>query len=136
VVRAAHMVYGWMPTALDLYCTKGEEDLMSAAKILSAAKQGSVLGSAELQTLAGLVNRTLVGASKLLHFAAPARLPIWDSKVYRFVHEKRSHHFRLNSVTSYLEYIDVVTGLIASGSFDSFHRSIQTKLGYNVSPVR
>ena len=96
VVCGAHMVYGWMPTILELYPDAERCDLQAAGDMLTKAKQGLRLEAWEIDALAGLVNNSVVGASKLLHFVAPQTYAIWDSKVYAFVHERRPHHYRVN----------------------------------------
>ena len=78
------MVYGWMPTVLELYIANPERDLAEAARLTKAKNDGD-LTDAEVVYLANVVNRSLVGASKLLHFVAPDKYGIWDSKIYRFV---------------------------------------------------
>lgn len=136
VVCGAHMVYGWMPTVLELYPEQGESDLNAAAKTLEKARKGGVLDNAEIQSLAALVNNSIVGASKLLHFAAPHNYPIWDSKVYSFVHEERPYFYRVNSVDAYQRYVAILKELAQKAELPEFHRSIETKLGYKVSPLR
>lgn len=136
VVRGAHMVYGWMPTIVELYPEQGNEGLTLAASILTNAKRGIELSSKEIETLAALVNNSLVGASKLLHFAAPEHFPIWDSKIYSFVHEKRPHHYRVSSIEAYKNYKAVLQNLTNKAEFPSFHASVQKKLGYKISSLR
>ena len=136
VVCGAHMVYGWMPTILELYPSLGETDLDAAAEVLTKAKEGKDIASSEVEALAILVNNSVVGASKLLHFAAPNHFPIWDSKVYSFIHEKRPHFYRVNSVETYLQYVSLLKCLEKRPELPDLHKSIQKKLGYKVSPLR
>ncbi len=136
VVRGAHMVYGWMPTILELYPVQGKAGLDAAVQALEKAKTGKELDDQEIGGLASIVNNSLVGASKLLHFIAPADFPIWDSKVYSFVHEKRPHHYRVNNVETYRQYVKLLKELAKKPGFPPFHRSVQNKLGYSVSPLR
>jgi len=77
VVCGAHMAYGWMPTILELYPDPAKIDLAAAAELLAKAKRSGTLSDAELTQLADLVNNSLVGASKLLHFVAPDSFAIW-----------------------------------------------------------
>ena len=135
-VRGAHMVYGWMPTILGLYPDLGNKSLDFAAKVLTKARCGQELEAPELESLSSLVNNSLVGASKLLHFAAPATYPIWDSRVYSFVHEKRPHHYRVNNVAAYASYLSTLKELRSQPEFPSFHKSVVAKLGYEVTPMR
>ena len=101
VVCGAHMVYGWMPTVLELHSDAERCDLGNAAVMLTKVKAGTSLNGAEIEALASLVNNSLVGVSKLLHFLAPNAYAIWDSKVFAFVHDKRAHHYRVNNVQRY-----------------------------------
>ena len=43
VVCGSHMVYGWMPTVLELYPDPGVFDLTAAADMLNRAKAGATL---------------------------------------------------------------------------------------------
>lgn len=136
VVRGAHMIYGWMPTILELHPEQGRSGLDEAAQTLAKAKAGSALFDEEIETLAALVNNSLVGASKLLHFVAPNHFPIWDSKVYSFVYERRPYYYRVNSVGTYKNYVALLKDLATKYEFPAFHSSVQKKIGYNVSPLR
>jgi len=135
VVRGAHMVYGWMPTILDLYPTPKKLDFLAAARLLNEARTGSLTNS-ELEQLACLVNNSLVGASKLIHFVAPNKYAIWDSKVYAFVFNERAYQNRVSKVAKYLKYQDTLKGLQEDPRFINFHQSMNVKIGYAVSPVR
>lgn len=80
-VAALHMVYGWMPTMLrptQIELPAERKRLLSA---LRAAKQGQFLGAKRLATVKLFANRSIVGASKLLHVLNPASYVIWDSRV-------------------------------------------------------
>ncbi len=136
VVCGAHMVYGWMPTVLELYPDPNGIDLVAAATLLTTAKSAGKLDRSEIESLAALVNSSLVGASKLLHFIAPAHFAIWDSRVYSFVHEERPHNYRVNTVAKYFDYLERLKALKHSLAFKPFHASVETKLGYHVSPFR
>jgi hypothetical protein len=137
VVCGSHMVYGWMPTVLELYPDVEEgTDLAAAARLLMKAKAGDVLDGKEIGSLAGLVNNSLVGASKLLHFVAPRTYAIWDSKVFSFVHEKPPHNYRVNNVRAYQDYLQVLGELAKRLEFQPFHASVNKKVGYDVSAMR
>jgi hypothetical protein len=62
-VVGAHMIYGWVPTALDLYAAETEGGLDFGAGILTRAKNSDILADDDIKTLAKLVNNSLVGAS-------------------------------------------------------------------------
>ncbi len=101
VVRGAHMVYGWMPTVLELHARAPDTALADAAELLNRAKQRQPLADPDIERLAGIVNHSLVGASKLLHFVAPHTFPIWDSKIYAFMFRQRAYNDRVARVESY-----------------------------------
>lgn len=136
VVCGAHMVYGWMPTILEMHPGKENAQLNKAVNTLLKARMGSLINNQEIEELASLVNNSLVGASKLLHFVAPTQFPIWDSKVYSFVHEERPHHYRVNNVKTYKNYIQLLKSLTNDPRFQPFYASVQKKLDYSVSPMR
>lgn len=130
------MVYGWMPTILKLYPDQKIIDIPKAATLLTEAKTNTILTEIQLKELASLVNNSLVGASKLLHFVAPANFAIWDSKVYLFVHEERPYNYRLNDAKKYLAYLDLLARLSRDARFTPFYSSVKSKLGYDITPFR
>lgn len=136
VVLGAHMVYGWMPTVLglDTAAVRGFT-LQQAAALLTAAKQRD-LDKAELLSLKGLVNNSIVGASKLLHFVEPARYPIWDSRLYAFRHGKPGYDYQVNNVDAYISYRRDLNALMADSRFPAFHASVNAKVGYPVTGPR
>ena len=136
VVRGAHMVYGWMPTVLGLYPENPNKTLNEIAELLTKAKNNDPLSDAQIQDVASVVNNSLVGASKLLHFVAPHKYAIWDSKIYAFVHEKKANNYRVNNVDLYVKYLEALEGLEKKAGFGAFHQSINRKVGYEVSSKR
>jgi hypothetical protein len=83
-----------------------------------------------------LINHSMVGASKLLHFVNPQAFAIWDSKIYRFVHSKAPHQYRVNSPKAYSDYLCLLAKLQCDKRFPAFHVSINQKMGYPVSALR
>lgn len=136
VVCGAHMVYGWMPTILDLYTKKPNIDLLTAADILNLAKNSGALTDHQIEQLSRLVNNSLVGTSKLLHFIAPDKFAIWDSRVYAFVYNEKAYNHRVNSVSKYRRYLSLLNQCQQDSRFPIFHDSVNNKVGYNVSPFR
>lgn len=136
LVRGAHMVYGWMPTILDIY---PEElcgiSLVGAASLLEVAKERD-LYEQELGFLKGLINNSIVGASKLLHFVAPERYAIWDSRIYAFCFGRKGWEYQINSVAAYIAYINNLNDLKQDPRFENFHRSVIAKVGYPISGLR
>ena len=136
LVCGAHMVYGWMPTALDLYPHTPNIDLEAGARLLTKARLQGSLEEKELKNLSALVNNSVVGASKLLHFVAPTSFAIWDSKIYKFLAEQAGHHYRVNDVGAYLDYLRKLETSRMDMQFPGFHKSVNRKLGYDVSGMR
>lgn len=136
IVCGAHMAYGWMPTILKLHEDIDKRSFDVATKTLNEAKMGNEISAIKIKELASLINNSIVGASKLLHFVAPQNFPIWDSKIYSFVHEQRPHHYRVNNVDSYLNFIKSLRELTKKSEFPDFHASVQHKLRYDVTPMR
>ncbi len=135
-VCCAHIVYGWMPTVLDLYPSQSNINLKQAAELLTSAKRYGKLSDVDIEHLASLVNNSLVGASKLLHFTSPNNFAIWDSKIYSFLYKEKPHNYRVNKISNYREYLSCLKNIMQKSGFDLFHESINTKLGYEVTPFR
>jgi hypothetical protein len=136
LVRGAHMAYGWMPTILELYPEPPNLDLVGGAQLLTRAKHDGALSDADLCSLASLINNSLVGASKLLHFVAPTQFAIWDSKIYAFVFEEKPHSHRVQKVANYRHCLNRLVQLQNDPRFDTFHESVNAKVGYDVSSLR
>jgi hypothetical protein len=136
VVQGAHMVYGWMPTVLelDMAAAKGAS-LQRIATLLGLAREGDLDGR-QLGELKGMVNNSIVGASKLLHFVAPDRYPIWDSRIYEFCNGKAGHAYQVNKVDAYLNYRAALLALADDPRCAAFHASVNAKVGYAVSRLR
>jgi hypothetical protein len=94
------------------------------------------LSDVNITLLAKLINHSFVGASKLLHFVAPKSFAIWDSKVYTFVHERPTYHYRVNDIINYRDYLNKLKLLKADSRFKQFHDSVNVKIGYPVSALR
>lgn len=136
VVCGAHMVYGWMPTILDLYVKESNIDLPTACNILNELKVAGTLTDLEINQLSCLINNSLVGVSKLLHFISPQKFAIWDSKVYTFVYKEKPHNYRVNDVLKYRQYLKLLRQYQQDSRFSAFHVSVNNKIGYEVSPFR
>jgi len=105
------------------------------AALLNTAKAGSQLSAQEVDQVKGLVNNSVVGASKLLHFVNPRLCAIWDSRICKYL-EGRAHAYLVNSVDRYLAYLGVCDNLVRNPRFAKPHESVERKLGYAVSGLR
>jgi hypothetical protein len=133
-IVTAHVVYGWMPTILEL-AADSDEDIEAAVSALNESKSGSVTDR-DLALLIRIVNNSLVGTSKLLHFASPAHFAIWDSRVYSFVFDREPYHYRMNNIADYREYHTILGRIAGDTRFLRFHEAVNDKVGYRVSPLR
>lgn len=138
LVQAAHMAYGWMPTILEMNWSPSSTQLREGAGILQTARTRRTITAMDVARLAKLVNNSVVGASKLLHFAAPDVFPIWDSNVFRFRAGSRRapYHYQLNSSALYITYMEEVHSLTKHDECATMVRHISTAIGYSVSAVR
>lgn len=136
-VCGAHMVYGWMPTILEVHVSQSV-NLHTGVALLNKARTTGRLSCEEIEQLASLVNRSVVGASKLLHFVNPEAFAIWDSRIYRFLHQgqRAAHAYRVNNAGEYEAYLGLLQRLQQDDRFPELHASVNRKMGYAVSPLR
>lgn len=109
---------------------------MTLAEDCSREKSTGALSDKEITSLAKLVNNSLVGASKLLHFVAPNQFAIWDSKIYAFVFDQKPYNYRVNEVANFRSYLNTLALIQTDSRFTAFHASVNAKIGYSVSPLR
>ena len=131
-VIACHFTYGWMPTMLDL---RGE--LANSIALANRVKaEGYVPTPEEIQFLANNINGSVVGTSKVLHFIRPDIHAIWDSRVYRYLHQQRPYIYRLEAPDAYAGYLTRITELTQDGRFANALQGFNQGLGYDVTPNR
>jgi hypothetical protein len=80
-VAILHKVYGWMPTMLRPIAAHTEMERARLVASLETAKRGELLNSEQIAWVQQFANRSIVGASKLLHVLNSANYAIWDSRV-------------------------------------------------------
>lgn len=136
-VCGAHMVYGWMPTILEIHASESVK-VPEGVALLNKARAEGCLSKDEIERLAQLVNRSVVGASKLLHFVNPEAFAIWDSKIYQFTHPEKPEPYqhRVNNAAAYGEYLMLLQELRQDERLPGFHASVNRKMGYPVSALR
>lgn len=124
-----HFTYGWMPTIFQFQSNAFDE----AIDILNRAKKGEIPKVDELQTLKGLLNNSMVGTSKLLHFINPNKFAIWDSRVFRYLTGMEPHQNRIGNCKSYLEYLTLCQDLIAQDGFSTLRERMKN---YEITNLR
>jgi hypothetical protein len=110
-VVGLHIVYGWTPTIPNLRLPAGLPVAGKArvVKLFNAARR-RLLTAEELTFLKSkFASNSMVGLSKLLHFLAPDRYAIWDTRVATVWRAPRvAGHRRYNRPAAYLGYIEAL----------------------------
>jgi len=127
-----NFTYGWMPTIFDFRSDNFEE----ALDILNEAKKGKKLTVDNLVLLKGLLNNSLVGTTKLLHFINPDNFAIWDSRVYRYLSSKEPHYNRIGNSNAYIDYLAFCEYMTKQTEFNSLQENIEKKVGYSMTAFR
>ena len=140
LVIGIHFVYGWMPTIFEF---KNHEDFVVATEILNKAKVGEPLKSKDYETLKRLLNGSLVGTSKLLHFINPEKYAIWDSRVHNYLRKNiESHKFSydIGDISNYERYLNYLSEVTSSVEFSEIYslvnEKIENKFKYKISSFR
>lgn len=131
LIIAANFTYGWMPTILEF--KSDEFDL--AVSIVNKAKQSKRISDEELLVLKKLMNNSIVGVSKILHFINPNVYAIWDSRVCNFLTGK-AHAYKVQKSGLFWAYLDLCQKVAAAPEFEVIHRNYQEKVGYEITPMR
>ncbi len=132
LIIGINFIYGWMPTIFDFRSDKFDE----ALNILNEAKKGNKPTIDGLFLLKGLLNNSLVGTTKLLHFINPDNFAIWDSRVYRYLTGKEPHDNRIGNCNAYLDYLDFCEYLTKQKEFKSLQERMEKQIGYSMTPFR
>lgn len=110
--------YSWMPTILNFKTEKGnnlENNIKNVLELLNKVKKEKktniLLSNTELAKVKELLNNSLVGTSKLLHFIAPEKYAIWDSKVFFNLYNEPAHKYKLEKTEAYLDYLQLLKEL-------------------------
>lgn len=136
LVIGSHIAYGWMPTMLEIYTQNPNEDLNRGAGILNKVKNREIINDIDFDFLSKLINNSLVGATKLLHFINPHDYSIWDSRVYSYFYQERPHNYRVNKIEKYRNFMNECNEIRNEPRFRNFYESVQQKMGYEISELR
>lgn len=131
LVIAANFTYGWMPTILKFK----SDGFVAAVTIINKARGPHRISDEELETLKKLMNNSIVGVSKLLHFINPNVYAIWDSRVCNFLIGK-PHPYKVQEAKLFWSYLDLCQKVAMDSAFQSVHEKYKKKLGYEVTPIR
>ncbi len=132
-------VFGWMPT--QLYLQKSELDI--ALRILTGLKDNQAsLNSTNIQELANIFQtiggKSVVSASKLLHFVYPKSYPIWDRRVAKKFGLSANGAEAAENYFKFLEFCRIMAG---QNRVKQSLQIFQTRLKdagytYQISPIR
>lgn len=123
LVGLAHTVYGWMPTILTF-----DTNVDYNAQVYDKIRSGS-LDKDFLVILKDMVNNSIVGVSKLLHFMNDKDYAIWDSRVYSSITGKKGHNYKVNNIDTYIAYMLKIRALADSMDMDYIKSELISK-GY------
>jgi len=134
-VIAANFTYGWMPTILNFKPDRDSKELKfdRVVGLLNDARKRR-LSAEEVLEVKTLVNNSIVGTSKLLHFINPEVYTIWDSRVCRFVMGKDGN-YNVENVDNFMNYLALCDSL-KKDLPEEVHKKFKDNLGDEVSPLR
>ena len=130
LIQGCALVYSWMPTTLNFRKNNFEEVLESLNRLKDDGKR---LSAEEFSRLKALVNNSVTGTSKLLHFINPTVYPIWDSRVNRILTGSKSG---TNTISKYENYLELFDGLIADEKMEIVREALSTKINQPISKAR
>jgi len=118
-LQIVNSVYGWMPRVLRI----DTEFLPESIEALDKSKSESCTKNVtELITPISKCLRSIVGATKALHFSNPEIYPIWDSKVARIIpNNQKLHHGHMGKICNYVAYVDRLVELKNKEEFNKFY---------------
>ncbi len=131
LIISSHFVYGWMPTIIQI----DTKNINNVLFLLNSVKSGYELNFEELLVLKKCVNNSLVGLSKLLHFINPGKYAIWDSRIYRYLTEKKSS-YGIDKPILYIEYLEGLCKISKHKDYIGLHNLIEKHLEYKIEPMR
>jgi hypothetical protein len=131
-VIGSHFTYGWMPTILDFRLI----DLGKCLTILNKVHRHQRILDSEVLTLASVVNGSLVGVSKLLHFIDPSQYAIWDSNVCEYLNSRMGGKWKVAEFESYLNYQELLRSLQRHSVMTDLRNSLGHHFDGKVSDLR
>jgi hypothetical protein len=82
----------------------------------------------KFKELTMVVNNSLVGTSKLLHFSAPDKYPLWDKNVCNAFSLKKNYNYKVEKPTHYFGYKKYCEDLIDNEEkFEEIRKQVEKK---------
>ena len=114
LTRGAHQAYTWMPNRVTLKLHDDCGGCASSSLLEIKNCKGKYFSQndkrliKQLKSLKNVINHSIVGTSKFLHFSYPAVFPIWDSRVKKAFSKEPKTRRRTRTTDSairhYIEY--------------------------------
>jgi hypothetical protein len=101
--------------------------LDDAVAALREAMKASKVNQVRIDKVAACL-RSVVGASKLLHFANPELFPIWDENVERFRLSTDPSQYHMAQVRNYTIYASEVHEIRQASGFSEFYTAFNEAL--------
>lgn len=130
VIIAANFAYGWMPTILKALAS----ELDNVVQSLQRARDGELLSPEEIGNISKAINGSTVGASKVLHFAAPSNYAIWDSRVATYLGTKTQRGD--SGVAQYIAYNETCRRIAAMHASQSITHEVRKLAGGETTAIR
>lgn len=107
-IALSTMVYGWMPTMMRQTVVHEPAQRDRLVSLLRKAKSRNYLTQEEVEDVKHFTNRSIVGASKLLHILNPEAYAIWDSRVANVFLWQGVAPGTYRNTARYIHYIDTI----------------------------
>jgi hypothetical protein len=124
ISQVAVFAYGWMPRVARLdpeYFVKAGTSLVSVANA-----EGIDIDSEAVSNISECL-RSVVGASKVLHFIRPDVYPIWDSKVAKVWHNNKAlSQKEISDPAKYIVYVKALQELVLSNEAKDFLKEFKS----------
>lgn len=134
LILGCYFTYGWMPTILKNFdSTKINDSIINA---LNGVKDGKELNHEDLTIIKEILNNSIIGASKLLHFINPKLYPIWDSRVCGFIYDDKKNHSFVNNVSRYEQYVSKIKSLSEDTKIQQMCKNVRFKLNCELTNIR
>lgn len=129
-LRAACLAYAWMPQRVridhsQLDSAVGAFEAARAAPQAGSDAERAALEERGIDAIAASLS-SVVGASMVLHLAAPSVFPIWDERIERFRLDEEPTPYHMGQARHYLAFMEEIRGLTAHPLFLTFHNDFCT----------
>jgi hypothetical protein len=128
-VVASYFAYGWMPKVLRFRVY----NLKPALDAMNDVLKTNQIGKNHLELVKEALNNSYIGASKLLHFAKPNLIPIYDSNVAEFCFGETQGYNDSDWFYAYKKYIDQ---LKTDKRSEKLRKRLSSEVGFDITTYR